>query len=81
MDYRDANGEWTGFDAEFAKAVCEKLGVEPEFIEIDWDNKALELDAKSIDCVWNGMTLTEEVEKAMECTDAYVENSQVVVMA
>lgn len=80
MDFLDENGEWTGFDAEFAKAVCEKLGVEPEFIEIDWDNKALELDAKSIDCVWNGMTLTEEVKNAMECTDAYIENSQVVVM-
>lgn len=81
MDFRDESGEWTGFDAEFARAVCEKLGVEPEFIEIDWDNKALELDAKSIDCVWNGMTLTDEVKAAMECTDAYVENSQVVVMA
>lgn len=51
-----------------------------KFIEIDWDNKALELDAKSIDCVWNGMTLTQEVANAMECTDAYVENAQVVVM-
>lgn len=81
MDFKDENGEWTGFDAEFALAVAEKLGVEVEFIEIDWDNKALELDAKSIDCVWNGMTLTEEVQNAMECTDAYVENSQVVVMA
>lgn len=80
MDYRDENGEWTGFDAEFAKAVGEKLGVNVSFIEIDWDNKALELDAKSIDCVWNGMTLTPEVENAMSCTDAYVENAQVVVM-
>lgn len=80
MDFLDDNGEWTGFDAEFARAVCEKLGVEPEFIEIDWDNKALELDAKSIDCVWNGMTLTEEVQNAMECTNPYVQNSQVVVM-
>ena len=81
MDFRGADGEWTGFDAEFAKAVCTKLGVEPEFIEIDWDNKAFELDSKSIDCVWNGMTLTDEVKTAMECSDAYVQNSQVVVMA
>ena len=81
LDYKDDNGEWIGFDAEFAKAACEKLGVEPEFIEIDWDNKALELDAKSIDCVWNGMTLTNEVEKAMECSQPYVKNAQVVVMA
>ncbi len=81
MDFKDENGEWTGFDAEFAKAVCEKLGVAIEFIEIDWDNKALELDAKSIDCVWNGMTLTEEVANAMECSTPYVKNAQVVVMA
>ena len=81
MDFRDENGEWTGFDAEFSRAVCEQLGVEPEFIEIDWDNKALELDAKSIDCVWNGMTLTEEVNNAMECSAPYVKNAQVVVMA
>lgn len=80
MDYRDDNGEWTGFDAEFAKSVCEKLGVEAEFIEIDWDNKALELDAKSVDCVWNGMTLTDEVANAMECSAPYVKNAQVVVM-
>ncbi len=79
MDYKE-NGEWTGFDAEFAKAVCDKIGVEAEFIEIDWDNKIMELDAKSIDCVWNGMTLTDEVANAMECTDSYIENAQVVVM-
>ena len=39
MDYLDENGEWTGFDAEFARAVAAELGVEAEFIEIDWDNK------------------------------------------
>lgn len=81
MDFRGDDGEWTGFDAEFAQAVAEKLGVNVEFIEIDWDNKALELDAKSIDCVWNGMTLTPEVEGLMECSNPYVKNAQVVVMA
>lgn len=80
MDYKGEDGEWTGFDAEFAQAVAEKLGVKAKFIEIEWDNKELELDSKSIDCVWNGMTLTSEVENAMECTQAYVENAQVVVM-
>ncbi len=80
MDYLDDNGEWTGFDAEFARLACEKLGVTPEFVVIDWDNKAFELDAKSIDCVWNGMTLTEKVQNAMECSVPYVQNSQVVVM-
>ena len=80
MDYRDDNGEWTGFDAELARMVAYQLGLECEFIEIDWDNKILELESKSIDCVWNGMTLTDEVLNAMECTDPYLVNAQVVVM-
>lgn len=80
MNYTDDNGEFTGFDTEFAKAVCEKLGVEPEFVEIDWDNKFLALESKSIDCIWNGMTITPEVEKNSSCTNAYVKNAQVVVM-
>ena len=80
MDYRDVNGEWTGFDAELARLVASQLGLECEFIEIDWDNKILELESKSIDCVWNGMTLTDEVLNAMECTAPYLVNAQVVVM-
>lgn len=80
MDYKDENGEWIGFDADMAKLVAEKLGVEIQFIEIDWDNKILELNNKSIDCVWNGMTLTDEVTKSMDCTNAYCNNAQVVVL-
>lgn len=79
MNYEDANGEWTGFDTEFALAVAEKLGVKAEFIEIEWDSKIMELDSKSIDCVWNGMTLTDEVKKGMNCSNPYVVNAQVVV--
>ncbi len=80
MNYQDANGDWTGFDTEFAQAVCEKLGVTPEFIVIDWDNKILELNSKKIDCAWNGMTLTDEVKSSMNCTEPYVKNEQIVVM-
>ncbi len=80
MDYKDENGDWIGFDADMAKLVAEKLGVEVEFVEIDWDNKIMELDAKNIDVVWNGMTLTSEVLSAMECTNAYCNNAQVVVV-
>ena len=80
MNYKDANGDWTGFDTEFAQAVCEKLGVTPEFIVIDWDNKILELNSKKIDCAWNGMTLTDEVKSSMNCTEPYVKNEQIVVM-
>ena len=79
MDYKDDNGEWIGFDADMAKIVAQKLGVEVEFIEIDWSNKILELDSGSIDVVWNGMTLTDAVMEAMECSNAYCNNAQVVV--
>ena len=80
MDYKDDNGNWIGFDADMATAFAESLGVKVEFVEIDWDNKALELDGKSIDCVWNGMTLTDEVKAAMECSDAYCNNQQIVIV-
>ena len=80
MDYKDANGEWIGFDADMAKLVAQELGVEVQFIEIDWDNKIMELDSKNIDVVWNGMTLTDEVTSSMECTNAYCNNAQVVVV-
>lgn len=80
MDYQDDNGDWIGFDADMAKAFGESLGVDVEFVEIDWDNKILELDSQTIDCVWNGMTLTDEVTSSMECTDAYLNNAQVVVV-
>lgn len=79
MNYEE-NGKLTGFDTEFAEAVCEKLGVTPEFVVIDWDNKFLELDSKSIDCIWNGMTITEEAQLNASVSKAYVKNAQVVVM-
>lgn len=80
MDYQDASGNWIGFDADMAKAFAEYLGVDVEFQIIDWDNKVMELDGKTIDCVWNGMTLTEEVTTAMECTKGYFNNAQVVIV-
>ena len=81
MDYQNEAGEWIGFDADMAKAFAESLGVKAEFVEIDWDNKIMELDAKTIDCVWNGMTLTDEVTSAMNCSNAYCNNSQVVIVS
>lgn len=80
MDYQDENGEWIGFDADMAKAFADSLGVDVEFVEIDWDNKIMELDAKTIDCVWNGMTLVDEVTSATACSKAYCNNTQVVVL-
>ena len=79
MDYKDASGNWIGFDADMAKLVAEKLCVDIEFTVINWDNKIMELDSKAIDVVWNGMTLTDEVKNSMECTNPYFNNAQVVV--
>ena len=81
MDYEEVagSGEWIGFDADMAKLVAEKLGVEIQFVEIEWDNKVFELNGKTIDVVWNGMTLTDAVMEAMECTNAYCQNAQVVI--
>ncbi|MBR4867099.1 MAG: transporter substrate-binding domain-containing protein [Clostridia bacterium] len=79
MNYQDENGEWTGFDTEFALAVGEKLDLDIEFKEIEWDNKWQELESKKIDCVWNGMTITEEAKANASVTDAYVINAQVIV--
>ncbi len=81
MDYKDANGNWIGFDADMATAFAKWLGVKVQFVEIDWDNKIFELDGKSIDCVWNGMTLTDEVKAAMATSNAYCNNAQVVIVS
>ncbi len=80
MDYKDEDGNWIGFDADMATAFAEYLGVEVEFVKIEWGSKVMELDGKNIDCVWNGMTLTDEVTSAMECSNAYCKNAQVVVV-
>lgn len=80
MDYKDEAGNWIGFDADLASAFAESLGVKVEFVEIDWDNKIMELDGKTVDCIWNGMTLTDEVKSAMDCSNAYCNNAQVVII-
>ena len=80
MDYKDENGEWIGFDADMARLVAEKLGVACEFVVIEWDAKIMELDSKAIDVVWNGMTLNESVLEAMNCTNPYCNNAQVIVL-
>ncbi len=79
MNYMEED-KLTGFDTEFAEAVCEKLGVTPEFVEINWDTKFVTLDSKKIDCIWNGMTISDEVKQNCDVSKAYVKNAQVVVM-
>ena len=80
MDYQDDNGNWIGFDADMAAAFAESLGVDVKFQLIDWNSKTMELDGKTIDVVWNGMTLTDEVKAAMQTSNAYCNNQQVVVV-
>lgn len=80
MNYKDENGKWIGFDTEYAEMVCERLGVTAEFRPIVWDNKELELAAGTIDCIWNGMTITDALEKAADCTVPYMTNTQVAVV-
>ena len=80
MDYKDENGEWIGFDADMAKAFAESLGVKAEFIEINWDNKLMELDTKGIDVIWNGMTINDEVKAGASVSEPYCRNGQVVVL-
>ena len=79
MNFEDDNKELTGFETEFAKAVCEKLGVTPKFEVINWNAKEVELNAKNIDCIWNGMTITDERLETMSISAPYMENKQVMV--
>lgn len=79
MNYEDDNQELIGFETEFAKAVCEKLGVAPKFVEINWNSKEIELNAKNIDCIWNGMTITDERLENMSISVPYMQNKQVMV--
>lgn len=81
MDYRDADGKWIGFDADAAAAFAEYLGVKVEFNLIEWDSKEMELKNKNIDCVWNGMTITDNVKAAMEVSNPYFNNAQVVIVS
>ncbi|MDY4598843.1 MAG: transporter substrate-binding domain-containing protein [Candidatus Faecousia sp.] len=81
MDFKDENGNWTGFDAELAELVCKELGVKCEFFVLaDWGKKFYELETKNIDAIWNGMTITEEVKLNTNCSNPYVINAQVLVM-
>ena len=81
MDYKDENGQWTGFDAELARLFAAELGVECEFFVIaDWSKKVFELDSKNIDVIWNGMTITDERAENMSITIPYMQNKQVMIV-
>lgn len=79
MDYR--NGEaWTGFDADLAGNFAESIGVIPELVEIDWDKKTELLEKGTIDCIWNGMTMSSDLQETISCSEPYLSNAQVIVL-
>lgn len=80
IDYKDKDGKWIGFDADLARVVAEKMGIDVEFVEIEWNKKFIELNSGTIDCIWNGMTVSDSVKTNCDISDAYAGNSQVVVM-
>ncbi len=82
MDYKakETDSEWIGFDADMAKAFAKEIGVDVEFVLIEWDQKATELSGKAIDCVWNGMTISDEVKSAMDVSNAYCNNVQIAIV-
>ena len=79
LDYMQ-DGEWVGFDADMAGLFARSLGVSVQFVKIDWDKKVSLLNNGTIDCVWNGMTLTDEVQADMSCSLAYLNNAQIIVV-
>lgn len=80
MNYADDEGEMTGFDTEFAEAVCAKLGIQAKFQVIKWSSKEIELNGKYIDCIWNGFTVNDERKENIEFTKSYLNNSQCIVV-
>ena len=81
MGYRDANGDIVGFDIDLATEVCARLGIKLKLQPIDWNSKEMELSTKSIDCIWNGMSITDERVENMNISKPYIANRQVIVTA
>ncbi len=79
MNYFDDEDQFVGFDTELAKAFCEEIGVTADFVEITWSNKFIDLESRTIDVIWNGMTITEEASQKTAVSSPYLTNKQVVV--
>lgn len=80
MGFRDEKNEIVGFDIDLAKEVAKRMGVEVEFQPIDWDSKELELNSGKIDCIWNGMTITDERIANMFFAKPYIANQQIIIV-
>lgn len=80
MGYRDANGDIIGFDIDLATEVCSRLGVKLKLQPINWDSKEMELNGKTIDCIWNGMSITDERINGMDLSTPYIANKQIIIV-
>ena len=80
MGFRDKNNEIVGFDVDLAKEVAKRLNMEPKFQVVNWDTKEMELDNNKVDCIWNGLTITDERKAEMEVSIPYMNNKQVAVI-
>ncbi len=80
MGFRDEENNIVGVDIELAAEVAERLGVEFVAQPINWDTKEMELENGNIDCIWNGMTVTDERKEAMFLSKPYLNNRQVVIV-
>lgn len=80
MGYRDANGDIIGFDIDLATEVCSRLGVKLKLQPINWDSKEMELNGKTIDCIWNGMSITDERINGMNLSTPYIANKQIIIV-
>ena len=80
MGYRDANGDIIGFDIDLATEVFSRLGVKLKLQPINWDSKEMELNGKTIDCIWNGMSITDERINGMDLSTPYIANKQIIIV-
>ncbi len=79
--YMGDDGEYTGFDVEVARAVCDLLGWNIEFFALNWDQKLVQLDSNECDCIWAGMTILDSMKKAgYVISDPYYDNTQVLLV-
>lgn len=80
MGYTDENDNIVGFDIDVAKEVCSRLGIELETYSVNWDTKEQDLNAGTIDCIWNGLSVSDERKKVMLMSEPYMKNEMVFVV-
>lgn len=80
LGFTEANGEIVGYDIDLGKEVAKRLGLKFEAKPINWEAKEMELSSGSIDCIWNGFTITEKRVNEMSFSKPYLNNDQVLIV-